>query len=383
MADGETPESGEGGVTHEWLDRLLLDKDNPRFGLQDRTRVNQTEIVDYIVTTFGVDDVLSSLAVNGYFAAEPLVCRPEPGTDKLIVAEGNRRLAACLILTGDDRARNHRPRTEHFHAVHEAHGSPTVNPVPVIVFSEDDHQRSLLSYLGVRHIASAQPWDSYAKAVWIARVVETGMDTADVATMIGDQHRTVARLLEGYHFIRQLEQEGRFHAENSVRKGRGSNTAYPFSWVYTILGYNSVRTFLEIDEDPRAEQPIPAQKLDDAAVITRAMFGDKAKGLNSAIDDSRQLGELATIVASPEKMTLLKQGKSLRDISKITQPLEERLASGLMEARDALSDINTRLTEQEVPAAVAGKFTESSAKVKRLATQVDRQLQEASSGDGE
>jgi hypothetical protein len=48
---------------------LLLDKDNPRFGFQDNTIVSQDAILDRIVEKFSVDDVLSSLAVNGYFAS--------------------------------------------------------------------------------------------------------------------------------------------------------------------------------------------------------------------------------------------------------------------------------------------------------------------------
>ena len=230
---------------------LWLDAENPRFGLLDADLANQTAILDHIVTTFGVDDLLSSLAVNGYFDAEPLVCREIRQDHQLVVSEGNRRLAACLILTGEDRARNQRRRTEQYSKIHEENGTPNVSTVPVLIIDAATSPKAILSYLGVRHIASSQQWDSFAKAVWIARVVrETDLDTEDIAQMIGDRHQTVRRLLEGYNFMHQLVDAGRFLNENSVRKGRGSNTSYPFSWVYTILGYTPVRTFLEIQGPP-------------------------------------------------------------------------------------------------------------------------------------
>jgi hypothetical protein len=62
--------------------------------------------------------------------------------------------------------------------------------------------------------------------------------------MIGDQHRTIRRLLEGYYFSRQTIEAGEFRPQDSQRRGRGSVTEYPFSWVYTMLGYSAARDYL-------------------------------------------------------------------------------------------------------------------------------------------
>ena len=363
------------------LGELYLDAENPRFGQLNGELANQTEILDHIVATFGVDDVLSSLAVNGYFDAEPLVCRQIEPDHPLVVCEGNRRLAACLILTGEERARNQRRRTEQYQELHRAHNAPTVDVIPVIVIDSETSPKAILSYLGVRHIASAQQWDSFAKAVWIERVVnETDLNTEDIAQMIGDRHQTVRRLLEGYKFMQQLVSAGRFFSENSVRKGRGSNTSYPFSWVYTILGYSPVRTFLQIEGPPSKSDPVPEDKLDNAVLLASAMFGDRSKGRSSALRDSRQLGELAMAVSSPQKVELLRQGKTLSEIELQTMPLHERLAAGLLSAKDTLRDLNNRLTEQDATADVAQQHTEQSEQVKRLATAVDNKLREAAEG---
>lgn len=182
-------------ITRVALEKLLLDDTNPRFGYVDQTR-NQAALLDLIVDKFGVEDVLGSIAANGYFDAEPLVCKPAK-EGSYVVAEGNRRLSACLILANDARAKNQAMLGQRYRAIWETHGKPPIDPVPVIVFEEHDNQ-ALLSYLGVRHIAAAQPWDSYAKAAWVAKIVESGgLSVEAVAEMIGDQHRTVLRLLEG------------------------------------------------------------------------------------------------------------------------------------------------------------------------------------------
>ncbi len=357
---------------------LALDATNPRFGESATQSLSQTEVLDHIVRTFGVDDVLSSLAVNGYFHAEPLLCRRDRQTDSLVVSEGNRRLAACLILTGDERAANHQRRAERFQAIHQQHGSPTIDPVPIIEVDAEQDRKQVLSYLGVRHIASAQQWDSFAKAVWIARVVdETDLDTDAIAEMIGDQHQTVTRLLQGYNFIRQLIEKGLFRPEDSVRSGRGSNTSYPFSWVYTVLGYRSVRDYLALNDDPTAISPVPDDHLDDASLLTVALFGSRSKGRSSALTDSRQLGDLAVAVSSPAKIGLLRNGKTLDEIAILTMPLDDRLGEGLLDARTNLGDLNNRLTEQVIAPAVASRHTDQSERVERLAGEVHRKLMTA------
>lgn len=363
------------------LSQLLLDKENPRFGLSS-PEVSQADILDRIVEKFGVDDVLSSLAVNGYFEAEPIVCRHEKGAKSYIVAEGNRRLAACLILTDDDRASRQKLRRDQFFPIWEEHGKKQIDPVPCIIFEESENKNALLSYLGVRHISSAQPWDSYAKAAWVARVVENAnLKVADVALMIGDQHRTIARLLEGYYFINQLIEAGEFRPEDSQRKGRGSVTEYPFSWVYTLLGYNAARSYLRLPSDGVVKNPIGPENLKRGKLVARAMFGDRSKGQSAAISDSRELGDLASALASPEKISLLEQGLSITDIQRITKPLDERLRSGLAEVREIQSGLTRGLSEQEVPAATAEPLVDLATKNRNSAADIARRLKELATGE--
>ncbi len=360
---------------------LLLDKNNPRFGSLGSSS-SQADILDKIVEKFGVDDVLSSLAVNGYFDAEPIVCRKDKHGEHYTVIEGNRRLAACLIITGDDRASRQIKRTNQYQDLWKNHGSKTIDPVPVIIFDDNKDKKALLSYLGVRHIASSQPWDSYAKAAWVAQVVqESNLPLTDIALMIGDHHKTINRLLEGFYFVQQLVESGDFRPEDSIRKGRGSVTEYPFSWIYTILQYSTTRRFLDLPDDEPKKNPIPKKNLKKAGLVAKSMFGDKGKGQNSAITDSRELGELASALVDPEKVTMLEQGRSLDDIIRLTKPLEERLRTGLAQVREIQSDLLSGLAEDDISIEIAASVVDLALKNKRSAGEIEKKLREVVNPD--
>ncbi|HAI9973721.1 TPA: hypothetical protein HL345_09430 [Escherichia coli] len=333
------------------IEDLELDVENPRFGEDSSSSDTQVDVLNNIVKNYGVTDVISSIAVNGYFSAEPMVVRKN-NNKKFTVMEGNRRLAACLILKNDDRARDQVNLHQQYIDKYNSHGCPKIDPVPAIVFEDDDgvDKKSLISYLGVRHIVSTKDWDSYAKAAWISRTIKEGdMSVSDISTMIGDRNSTIKRLLSGYNFIKQMESAGKYNKDDSVKKGRGSNTSYPFSWVYTLLSYKSIQDFVGLSDNPTDPNPIDEKKLDNAKLLMTAMFGNKNKGQNSQVKDSRNLGVLAEIVASPEKVIQLKQGKDVEDINDLTQPIGDRLTSLMLEIRSKLDECLTRVGREDLP----------------------------------
>lgn len=363
------------------MDKLLLDKDNPRCSKHLPPTSNQRDILNVVVKQFGIDDVLSSISVSGYFSAEPLVCRREED-GKFTVVEGNRRLSACLVLAGDECAADHQQRTLKYQRIHKEHGEPEFNPIPCIVFEPHESRKMLMSYLGVRHIVSTKEWDSYAKAAWVSGAISSsGLSLDDIAEMIGDNRGTIKRLLQGYNFIGQLEAAEYFYPKNSVRKGRGSNTHYPFSWVYTILDSKSVREFIGLSDNPEDPSPIPEDKLEEAALVVRTMFGDTSSSEHPAIKDSRQLQDLSRAFASPEKVAYLRQGKSLTEIERITQPLSKLLADSLLQVRELLREAASRLDEEELDQDTARNLTRLSSHIARQAKNVNLKISSAAADD--
>lgn len=356
------------------LDRLLFDENNPRFGSEVGKVTNQTAILDLIVDEYGVDDVLSSLAVNGYFSAEPIIVREIDGSDKLTVVEGNRRLAACLILAEDPRAKNQAAR---FANIKKNIKAEVPKKIPVILFQLHENEKGIISYLGVRHIAAAQPWDSYAKAAWVARVIATnGLTLEDVTSMIGDKSGTIPRMLEGYYFVDQLIKCGKFNPEDSFRRGRGSNTKYPFSWIYTLLGYPPASEFLGLPNKPQIN-PIPKEKIDDAALVIESLFGNSSKGRRPSIEDSRRIGNLASILSDPEKIVYLSRGDTVAEIERKFMPVSNQLSAGLTECMENLAGILVTLSESPIKQEEAAKFLPMISKVRNLAKDVHDKLKQA------
>lgn len=368
------------------LKKLHLDGSNPRLGAQAGRFKSETDILDAIVNVYGVDDVLSSLAVNGYFEAEPLVgVEMDKPIGDVRIAEGNRRLAACLILAGDGRAKHHEKRTRDYQQLQEQHDQSPITHVPVQIHA---NAKGLLAYLGVRHIAAAQPWDSYAKAAWVANVLENSeLSLSDVTQMIGDQHGTVARSLEGYYFVHQLIGAAQFTPSDSERPGRGSNPEYPFSWVYTALGYGPVRQWLGLGDlsTGKDKTPVPSkkEKLDDAGELMTFLFGSKSKSRRAAINDSRQIAALARAVADPESRRLLKRGKTIEEVTLLLKPAKERIVDGLFDAQQALQNVLTPLSQGEVKSGEANDLLEPARKVKSLATDVHNKVVDLMKGEGE
>lgn len=356
------------------LTDIDLDVHNPRFGNGEFTeQTSQPEILNFIVKNFGVDDVLSSLSVNGFFAAEPIVVKRNGS--RYVVLEGNRRVTAMLILSNDKRAASHSDRIEKFTKLHSEHGSPSFDPVPAIIFEEDDDDRTLLSYLGVRHIVSTKDWDSFAKANWVQSTVSGNkISIDDVSVMTGDNHQTIRKLLQGYNYVKQLENKNLFDPANSNKGGRGSNTKYPFSWVYTILGYKQIKDFLKISEDATDKHPIPEESLENAALLLKAMFGNKSLGKDSQVGDSRNLSQLASAVSTPEKVKFLREGKHVKDIEELTKPAEERLTSILFTMRDLLAEANDRLVRENLDRTKVPQLQEYLEQIKRQFRTLDKGL---------
>lgn len=357
------------------LEVLQLDGMNPRFGQHAGSFSDQSAVLDYIVENFGVDTLLSSLAYNGYFEAEPIIVKPV-GEGTFCVIEGNRRLAACLVLAGDPRAKNQAQRTNNWRGKIRGKAWTTDTGIPVRIFSDEAAAAKLLPYLGVRHIVSSQPWDSYAKAKWIAGVIDRqAMTLEQISEVTGDKNRTIERLLEGYYFINQLIDNGLFKPRQSVRRGRGSNPDYPFSWIYTLLDNTGVRRWLNLKERNQTRAcPVESNRLSDAADTIRFLYGDRNEGKNPSIADSREIGLLASALSDPNKRTQLRTGKTAREIDLQSRPAQDLLADQLNRAAIALSEANTLLVSGKLTRQEASPMFERAQEIVSLAEGVVQQI---------
>src|SRR4051812_36555816 len=80
------------------LDRLRFDPENPRFptSLDGHDRA---AVLTFMIQDANLLELMASIAGQGFFPGEPLLVsanEEDPGT--WLVIEGNRRLAACMLL---------------------------------------------------------------------------------------------------------------------------------------------------------------------------------------------------------------------------------------------------------------------------------------------
>ena len=83
--------------------QLYLDPKNPRLAGEELSVDDQDRIARLLWEDRAVNELVDSIAASGYWRHEELFATKEGG--KLVVIEGNRRLAAVKLLT-DDGLRN-------------------------------------------------------------------------------------------------------------------------------------------------------------------------------------------------------------------------------------------------------------------------------------
>jgi ParB-like nuclease family protein len=173
-------------------DQLLFDPENPRFsgGLQGKSQPDIQKAI------FGpphyASELVDSFLENGFITYEPLVAKRHDG--KLIVIEGNRRLAAIKEIRAD--LNKYKERKSDLHKV------------PVIVFpdKEDGEQSNdARVYLGVRHLLGFREWPPLAKAEFLEKESKKTGGLEQVIKEVRLTRQQVRRFLIPYRLLKEAK----------------------------------------------------------------------------------------------------------------------------------------------------------------------------------
>ena len=217
---------------------------NPRLASLHLTIEDQDEITRVLWRERAVNELVDSIATSGYWEHEELFAARESG--KLVVIEGNRRLAAVKLLL-DEGLRTRVGATGVPDLTAEA--KKRLQRLPVIQCSRQE----IWQYTGFKHVNGPQDWDSIEKAQYIARVHdEYGVSLEAIASAIGDRHDTARRLYRGLMVLDQAESEGIFNREDRY------NTRFAYSHLWTGLGYSGFQEFLGLASE-KGYKPSPCQ----------------------------------------------------------------------------------------------------------------------------
>lgn len=146
------------------LNNLKFDAQNPRLPMRLQGVTDENKVIDYMVKYGNVTELMLSIGETGYSEAEPLLVVKE-GTDKYIVVEGNRRLAALKLLNDSELTK---VRIQSINSV--VSGAKYIpEEVPCIVYAS---REDVLDYLGYRHITGVKDWGALEKARYLDQLYQ-------------------------------------------------------------------------------------------------------------------------------------------------------------------------------------------------------------------
>lgn len=252
----------------------MLDHRNPR--IPDQAFARQDDVLEYLVGFGALEELVQSISLSGWIDVEPLIVLRD--TNEVI--EGNRRLAALRLIEDPDLAKRFGIKVPA--PLHEK-----AQPDKVRAWLVDDRKQAR-DFIGFKHINGPFKWDSFAKAKYAAEWLQDDPDVLAVAKRLGDTHRTVARLVNGYRVLRQAEKLG-FDRTNI--RGR-----FAFSHLYTALTRPAYRGFLGLEDSTELlpENPIDGDHHGDLMQLMLWLYGqdDVAPAIRSQNPDLKRLADI-------------------------------------------------------------------------------------------
>lgn len=306
------------GISDELpIHSLRLDPSNPRLP-QSLVGASQEELVPYIARNYNAIEVARSIAVHGYFPSEPLIVIKED--DSYVVVEGNRRLAALTILTDPDIAKESEDSIEWADLAEQAE---LPAKIPVIVASD---RQSVIPVIGYRHISGIEPWDPYAKARFIASLVDDqSLDFRQVADLVGERPMDVAAHYRNLAVVRQAG--GSFEIDTT----RVTNRFGVFTRAMSSVPLRAhIGAPAPADVSP-AIDPLAENRGEHVREIFSWVFGDEIH--DPVIGESRDISRLGQVVSSDEGLKVLKQTRNLELAHESAGGLYQRFKRRLVRAR--------------------------------------------------
>ena len=296
---------------------LLFDPTNPR--LPEELGQDQRQLFRFLVEDIGVEDLLSSMAASGIIEGDPIVARPAEQEGKYFVIEGNRRLAALKLLSGE-KIGDGKPEPS----------VPAVSPETAGALKELTvqlgwEQDTLDAYLGYKHVTAAREWVPEAKAKFVLTRCKNDFSDANLskfAKRLGTTLPTLRRWLVAYLALKQAEAAGKFDPEDTYAKRY-------FGTFYTLLGSQQVQDFLALKSGVLATGPVPNDHLEQLAEFISWVIGTKKI---PPVLNSRAQQKFDAVLASPSALQYFRSKRNLEGALLYTEYNSGQIAEKLLSA---------------------------------------------------
>jgi hypothetical protein len=312
---------------------LDFDRDNPRFTPDKRPSDGSDEaIITLLDRTSDLGELVQSISLNGYISIEPMIVYADG--NRLVVLEGNRRLAAVKVLRSSELAAACRIAVPTF----TKQVRSSLEKILVYRVEDKDGAKDLI---GFKHINGPQAWDAYAKALYAMRWLDAerakgnGLSLSDIAQRMGDKHDTLHRMVTAAYVIRQAEDEEIYELDDRTKRH------FSFSHLYTGLSYPEFTTFLGMERlarsDDPAHEPVPDEKKAEMRQLLVWLYGSKRDDLEPVVQNqANDLKRLKKVLASPAATRELAQLGNLDNAVITASPMSDLFAEALIDASAAL-----------------------------------------------
>jgi hypothetical protein len=262
--------------------KLLLDEKNPRIPT-DKQSLSQDDLTVWVAEAYASLTIAHSITSHQYFPSEPLIAIPDKD-GKYKVVEGNRRLAALKLLLNKELRQKLKSRK----AWDALPLKNVPDSVPVVVVAK---RRDVAPIIGYRHISGVEPWDSYAKARYIADQIKDGRDFETTAEEVGEPESAVRMNYRNYRIAEQA-------SELKIDPDALSGMTNGFGIFTRAMQDSNIRDFIGAPQPAKTvttKQPIPAKKKDALKEMVEFLFGPTA-----VLSDSRDISKLGKVIASAD-----------------------------------------------------------------------------------
>lgn len=283
-------------IEYEELEKFRLDHANPRIrrAVGDKN-ADQDELLA-AMEDWNLEEIALSFIESGFWPQEALIAVKEKG--KLVVVEGNRRLATLLELRN---AKNGKATSKKWVALLELAASPEVfdKLFSAIPYIEMPDRPSVRSYLGYRHVTGIKEWEPAEKAEFISEMIESGLTYDEVRRRIGSKAPTVRQNYVAHRLLVQMGEDERIDVARIYDR---------FSVLYLSLRSSGVQNYLQVDvltQPSRKLRPVPKDKAEHLAHFARWLFGTDRH--EPVVSDSRQVDDFGEFLLVPKAVEYLER----------------------------------------------------------------------------
>ena len=323
---------------------LSFDFDNPRFTPEKRP-ASDTDgaVIAHLAASADLGELIQSISASGYVDIEPLIVIGRG--DRLVVLEGNRRLAALKALRDPKLAASSKLSV------------PALSPDKVASLDEVSVYRVLdaseaRDIIGFKHINGPQAWDAYAKALYAADWLniekakrdagQPGLTVTDIAQRMGDKHDTIFRIVTAAYVLEQAEQTRAFLVDDRATKN------FAFSHLYTALTYVEFKEFIDLNVPERGGDPIrapvPDARLPELSQLLRWLYGSKSESVEPVVKrQNPDLGRLKRVLGDPRSRRVMLERNSLDEAIESTTSSSERFEKSIVDAEQSLKNAQSAL----------------------------------------